>query len=279
MERIQKVLARLGLGSRREIEGWIEQGRIQVNGQVAVLGDGVSVTDKLELDGRIVHLDRVDHIQPRVIRYYKQEGEICSQSDPDHSVTVFRRLPRLKTGRWVMVGRLDINTTGLLLFTNDGELAHRLMHPSYQVEREYAVRVFGEVTPEVLQRLKAGVMLDDGLAKFQRIIDQGGDGSNHWYHVTLLEGRQREVRRLWESQDVMVSRLIRIRFGSAVLPNNMSRGSWQELPLDEINALRQLVSLPPCQPLPVIKRPCRSSNRNMKSRSHFVKHRRSGRNG
>ncbi len=253
-ERVQKVLARLGLGSRREIETWIEAGRVCVNGETAALGCQVVLTDKVTVDGRAVDLTRLEMVQPRVIRYYKQEGEICSQSDPEHAVTVFRRLPRLRSGRWVMVGRLDINTTGLLLFTTDGELAHRLMHPSYQIEREYAVRVFGEVTPEMLQRLQSGVMLEDGMAKFQRIFAQGGEGRNQWYHVVLSEGRQREVRRLWESQDVAVSRLIRVRYGSVVLPDNLARGDWDELSLADISALRQSVALPACEPVPLAQR-------------------------
>jgi 23S rRNA pseudouridine2605 synthase len=242
-EKLQKVLARVGLGSRREIEEWIEAGRISVNGKVAKLGDRVNDTDQVVVDNKRITIMATDLVPPRVLMYHKPEGQICTQDDPEGRETVFQHLPTLRSGRWVMVGRLDINTSGLLLFTTDGELANFLMHPSHQVEREYAVRVFGQVGPETLQRLKAGVKLEDGMAKFDQIIDGGGEGSNHWYHVVLKEGRNREVRRLWESQNVKVSRLIRIRYANLVLPRTLHLGRWDELSLEQVNSLRQGVGM------------------------------------
>jgi 23S rRNA pseudouridine2605 synthase len=184
-----------------------------------------------------------DLVPPRVLIYHKPEGQICTQDDPEGRESVFEHLPKVRSGRWVMVGRLDINTSGLLLFTTDGEMANHLMHPSNEVEREYAVRVFGQVSPETLQRLKAGVKLEDGMAKFDHIIDGGGEGSNHWYHVVLKEGRNREVRRLWESQGVKVSRLIRVRYANLTLPRSQHIGRWEELSLEQVNSLRQAVGL------------------------------------
>lgn len=243
-EKLQKVLARAGLGSRRQLEKYIAVGRVSVNGQVARLGDRVVATDQIRLDGHVVKVKAPEDDICRVLLYYKPEGEICTRRDPEGRTTVFERLPPLKEGRWISVGRLDINTSGLLLLTNDGELANRLMHPSYQVVREYAVRIFGEVTPDILKNLKAGVMLDDGLAKFEHIKAAGGEGMNQWFHVTITEGRNREVRRLWESQAVQVSRLIRIRYDELVLPKKLPIGGWEEMPLTAVNGLRRSVQLP-----------------------------------
>lgn len=242
-ERLQKILARAGLGSRRQIEDWIRDGRIQVNGVVAQLGDQAGEHDKIELDGVVIKKQDLRAVEQKVILYHKPEGEITTRSDPEGRVTVFEHLPRLKTGRWVAIGRLDINTSGVLLLTTDGELANRLMHPSSQVEREYAVRVLGEVEQDVLDVLQQGVELEDGVARFESIKDSGGQGANHWYHVTLHEGRNREVRRLWESQGITVSRLIRIRFANINLPRNLRPGRWKDLDEREMRELYQLAGL------------------------------------
>lgn len=236
-EKIQKVLANAGLGSRREIERWISEGRIIVNGQTAKLGDRITTEDKVKVDGRDVNFVRSVTKKTRVILYYKPEGEICSRSDPEGRPTIFENLPQLRNSRWISVGRLDFNTSGVLLLTNDGELANKLMHPSTEIEREYAVRIQGAVIPSMLKALKKGVKLEDGVAHFEEIHDAGGEGTNHWYHVMVKEGRNRLVRRLWESQGVNVSRLIRVRFGAIALPRHMRRGKWEELTKDQIDSL------------------------------------------
>ncbi|WP_019520393.1 23S rRNA pseudouridine(2605) synthase RluB [Faucicola boevrei] len=244
-EKLQKALARLGLGSRRQMEIVIQEGRVSVNGQVAKIGDRVGQGDEIRVDGRQLRYTAENEKRRRILMYYKPEGEICSSHDPEGRPTVFERLPPLSHDRWVMVGRLDINSTGLLLFTNDGELAHRLMHPSNEVEREYAVRVMGEVTPEILQNLTKGVELDDGLAKFDDIVEKGGEGINRWYQVKLKEGRNREVRRLFESQGLKVSRLLRTRYGTVSLPRELRTGRYMELDRSEIDNLANLVNLRP----------------------------------
>ncbi len=241
--KLQKVLAQAGLGSRREMEQWIADGRVKVNGKVAELGLRVTGREKIQAGGRMVRVKQQEEIRRRVIVYHKKEGEVCSHKDEKGRKTVFDSFSRVKRGRWIMIGRLDFNTTGLLLFTNDGELANRLMHPKYQIEREYAVRVFGEVTNEMLQQLRDGVELEDGLAKFDNIIDGGGEGINHWYHVILREGRNREVRRMWESLDVKVSRLMRVRYGNIVLPKRIRLGKSIELEPEDVKALSKLVEL------------------------------------
>jgi len=238
-ERIQKVLAQEGFGSRREIESWITEGRILVNGEVAKLGDRIKLSDKIKLDGRLLRLLKTTKQTIRVIAYHKPAGEVCSRKDEKGRKTVFDHLPRLNRGRWISVGRLDINTFGLLLFTNYGELAHRLMHPSTGIDREYAVRVIGQVEKEKLEHMLKGVELEDGLARFTDIVDSGGEGVNHWYHVALMEGRNREVKRLWESQGIKVSRLIRVRFGPIILLRRSRPGSVRELEQDEIKELMQ----------------------------------------
>lgn len=242
-ERLQKVLARAGLGSRRELEASIEAGRVRVNGEVVGLGTKVGPGDRVELDGRPVSTEGLFEPERRVIIYNKPEGEVSTRQDPEGRPTVFDRLPRLKGQRWVSVGRLDINTTGLMLFTTDGELASRLMHPSHQIDREYAVRVFGEVDEAMQQRLLEGVLLEDGMASFSDLAPAGGSGLNSWFHVTLLEGRNREVRRLWESQGVRVSRLKRVRFGPVILPSRVKLGHWEELDQNTIDVLSRQVGL------------------------------------
>ncbi|WP_418066640.1 23S rRNA pseudouridine(2605) synthase RluB [Rodentibacter caecimuris] len=246
-EKLQKVLARAGQGSRREIEAMIAENRVSVDGKIATLGDRIDVHSgvKVRIDGRIINLQQAQKEMCRVLMYYKPEGELCTRSDPEGRATVFDRLPRLNGARWIAVGRLDINTSGLLLFTTDGELANRLMHPSREVEREYSVRVFGQVDDVMLARLRKGVQLEDGPANFKEIKFIGGVGMNQWYEVTLMEGRNREVRRLWESQGIQVSRLIRIRYGNIKLMKGLPRGGWEEMDLEKVNYLRELVGLPP----------------------------------
>lgn len=240
-ERLQKLLARAGLGSRREIEAWIAAGEITVNGQPATLGTRASLNDRIKRKGRLLQLNRARPQAPRVLLYHKPEGEVSTRRDPEGRPSVFRALPK---GRWIGVGRLDVNTLGLLLFTNDGELAHRLMHPSSQLEREYAVRVRGELGEEQRTQLLRGVMLDDGEARFERVdAAAGGEGANHWYHVVLREGRKREVRRLWEAVGLTVSRLIRVRYGAVKLPRGLRAGRWQELGETQLRALYASVGL------------------------------------
>jgi 23S rRNA pseudouridine2605 synthase len=243
-EKLQKVLARAGYGSRRELEDWITAGRIKVNNQVAKLGDRVSETDRITVDGDPVRKTRLSERRSRVLIYHKPVGEVCTRSDPEGRDTIFNHLPKLTSGRWITIGRLDLNTSGLLLITTDGDLANRMMHPSHQVEREYAVRVMGEVTPEILKNLKEGVELEDGPAHFDMIASGGGDGANSWYHVILREGRNREVRRLWESQGIQVSRLMRVRYGMISLPRGQRPGRWEELPEQAVDVLRRSVDLP-----------------------------------
>ncbi len=227
-EKLQKVIARSGHTSRREAERLIAQGRIKIGDRVAQLGDRVAGDDPIFLDDKELFI-AWEKPRQRVLVYNKPEGEICSRKDPDHPNTIFDDLPNLKIGRWISVGRLDINTTGLILLTNDGELANLLMHPSSEIEREYAVRVLGEVTDDDIEQLKSGVQLEDGVASFDKITYIGGQGANHWYHVTLKEGRNREVRRIWESLGITVSRLSRIRYGVVELPRGQKPGRWEEL--------------------------------------------------
>ncbi len=243
-ERLQKLLAKYGIGSRRKIEEFIQQGRVRVNGKVATLGDKATDKDKISFDGKALHLYGQPMTRPRVIIYHKREGEVCTSKDEKDRKTVFDSLPKLAKSRWIMVGRLDINTTGLLLFTTDGDLANRMMHPSYEIEREYAVRVFGQqLSDETLSKFKEGIQLEDGLAKFNSIKFSGGEGANLWYYVTLSEGRNREVRRMFEAVGVTVSRLTRVRFGDIVLPKFVARGKTLELNPSEVNKLRKSVKL------------------------------------
>ena len=235
-EKLQKVLARLGMGSRRELEGWIRAGRVSVNGHTATIGDRVSPEDDIRVDGSRVALPSPQE-RIRVIVYNKPEGEVASKNDPEGRPTVFNHLPRLPRGRWVMVGRLDINTSGLLMFTSSGELANALMHPSSGIQREYLARIHGVVDDEMITRLREGVLLEDGPARFERIAAGQGGNTNRWFSVVISEGRNREVRRLWESQGVEVSRLKRIRYGSIELPSFVRQGEWVELEPKEVKRL------------------------------------------
>ena len=241
-EKLQKVLARAGFGSRREIETWIAKGRIKVNGKVAVVGDRVTDDDKIIVDGKKLAPQKKIREDRRVILYNKPEDEVSTRSDPEGRRTVFDKLPPLKHGRWVSVGRLDLNTSGLMLFTTDGELANKLMHPSSEIEREYAVRILGNVTPKMVQEMHKGVIIEDHLCRFTDIQHYGGEGINQWYHVVLLEGRNREVRKLWESQGVKVSRLKRVRFGPLFIPSSVVKGRFNELGKTEIEKLLKLVN-------------------------------------
>lgn len=235
-ERLHKLLAQSGLGSRREMEELIAAGRVSVNGQPAQVGLSVSPGERVKVNGKLVHLKFSNRL-PRVIMYHKPEGEIVSRDDPDHRPTVFTSLPRMTGGRWVAVGRLDFNTSGLLLFTTSGELANRLMHPRYNLVREYAVRILGELPDDARQRLLDGVELDDGPAQFSTFEDAGGQGANHWYRVSLFEGRNREVRRMFEAVGAVVSRLMRVRYGPFLLPPNLKRGQVRELTEFEVQKL------------------------------------------
>ena len=240
-EKLQKVLARAGLGSRREMERWIEARRVVVDGKSATLGDRVDDRAKITVDGKPLVVSSGE--DTRCILYHKPTGEVCTRNDPQDRRTVFERLPKLKSGRWISIGRLDYNTSGLLLFSTDGELANALMHPSANIEREYMVRVMGEVEDEMLQRMTEGVMLDDGVAKFADIQVGGGHGINRWFYVVLMEGRNREVRRLWESQGLTVSRLKRVRYGDVFIPSKVKQGQWVELARKEIKSLYRMAGL------------------------------------
>ncbi len=234
--KLQKALADAGLGSRREIEEWIAQGRVNVNGDTAHQGQRIVATDKVKVGGRLVNLHFAERV-PRVLVYHKPEGEIVSRDDPQGRPSVFNALPRLRGGRWIAIGRLDFNSCGLLLFTTEGALANRLMHPRYGIDREYAVRVLGEVSEAAVRQLTEGIELEDGPAKFIRMRPAGGEGANHWYNVTLDEGRNREVRRMFEAVGVTVSRLMRVRYGPIVLPPSLKRGQSIELTPDEVKML------------------------------------------
>lgn len=236
-EKIQKILAHAGIGSRRQVEAWIQEGRITINGRTAMIGERMTYHDKVCVDGREIKLIKSCNQKSRVLLYHKPEGELCTRRDPEGRPTIFDRLPLIRNSRWICVGRLDFNTSGLLLITSDGELAHKLMHPSSQIEREYAVRIRGEVASAMMDKLQKGVMLEDGLAHFEQIVDAGGSGTNHWYHVIVKEGRNRLVRRLWEAFGFTVSRLIRIRFGPVYLPSNLRRCHHVELNEEEIREL------------------------------------------
>ncbi len=236
-ERIQKLLAQAGVGSRRQVEKWISEGTIHVNGEVAKLGDKITTRDIVKLRGRPVKLANKLQVNTQVLIYHKPIGEIVSKRDPEGRPSVFKRLPRLKVGRWIAVGRLDLNTQGLIMFTNDGELANKLMHPSQELEREYAVRVMGVIKKDMIERLVNGVELDDGKARFEDVHESGGEGINRWFHVVVTEGRNRVVRRLWESQGCKVSRLIRVRYGSVFLPPGLPTGHHQILDKKELEAL------------------------------------------
>ena len=235
-ERLHKLLAQSGIGSRREMEVLIAEGRVNVNGETAQTGQSASPGDRIKVNGKLIDLKFSNRL-PRVLIYHKPEGEIVSRDDPAHRPNVFTALPKISGSRWVAVGRLDFNTSGLLLFTTSGELANRLMHPRYNLVREYAVRILGEITPEAQKTLLDGVELEDGAAQFSSFQAVGGEGVNHWYRVSLFEGRNREVRRMFESVGAVVSRLMRVRYGPFVLPSNLKRGQVMQLKEDEVKKL------------------------------------------
>ena len=261
-QKLQKVLANLGLGSRRKMERWIEEGRVTVDGSVATLGDRIHAGQAVRLDGKPLEVDATEQV--RVLLYHKPVREVCSRDDPEGRKTVFERLPKLKTGRWISVGRLDFNTSGALLFTTDGALANALMHPSNAIEREYLVRVMGRVDEPMVERLKEGVELDDGPARFSDIQEGGGDGINRFFYVVLMEGRNREVRRLWESQGNTVSRLKRVRYGEVFLPSKLKKGQWLELPQRDVDVIYQMAGLP-------TKEVASLSRKDLERRQRFAK--------
>ena len=240
-DRIQKLIANAGYGSRRWAERLIEQGRISINNQEAKLGDKAIITDKVTIDGRLIDLGRYSEEETKVLILNKQAGVICSNKDEEGRQSVFEFLP--ENTRWVMVGRLDLNTSGLLLFTNNGDLANKLMHPSSEIDREYAVRVLGKVEDEHIKKLTNGIELEDGFAKFHRVTLGGGEGANRWYHVVVREGRKREVRRLWEALDFKVSRLIRTRFSDIRLPEKLRANQSEYLKPKQVQALLKSVDL------------------------------------
>ncbi len=250
-ERIQKALARQGLGSRRQIESWVKEGAIQLNGEVIGLGQLVETGDVVMHSGRKIIIRDTQQTLPRVLMYHKPEGEICSRSDPEGRPTIFDHAPGLKHSRWIAVGRLDINTSGLILLTDDGDLANKLMHPSSQLQREYAVRIMGKATPEQLKKLTRGVELEDGKARFEDIVETTKDDRfsdrpssfNRWYHVVLMEGRNREVRRMWEAVDLKVSRLMRVRYGSVLMTKSNRPGRFYELEPQDIRQLAELAGV------------------------------------
>ncbi len=252
-QRIQKALATAGVASRRAIEDWIEEGRITVNGRPAEIGQSVSHEDKIRVDGRLIAMSRAKPA-PRVILFRKKTGELVTRDDPEGRRTVFRKLPELESGRWIAVGRLDINTSGLLLMTTDGELARRLTHPSFEVTRVYAVRVLGEVTAEIRQQLLKGVKLEDGVANCEALrlaeppeTDDGEVAANRWYEITMREGRNRVVRRLFEAVDLQVSRLIRIAYGPVQLGRGIKAGSYREATAEELSGLLRAVGMEPAK--------------------------------
>jgi 23S rRNA pseudouridine2605 synthase len=244
MTRLQKLLAAAGLGSRRAIEQWIRDGRVTVSGRVAQLGDRAGPTDEVQLDGKKIELGPAKTPTRELLLYHKPVGEMTTRRDPQGRPTVFERLPPPRNGRWITVGRLDVNTSGLLLFTTDGELAHRLMHPSSQIEREYRVRIRGRPAPAVLKQLLEGVALDDGRARFDSLVQDDTDGTHTAFRVVLHEGRNREVRRIWNAVGFEVSRLMRIRYGSIDLPRDLRPGGWRSADRELTGSLAAAVGLP-----------------------------------
>ena len=235
-QKLHKILAQAGIGSRRTMEAWIREGKVSVNGTVAGIGSRVVPSDTIRIGRRIVRWPGI-HRLPRVLVYHKPEGEIVSHDDPEGRTSVFERLPQLRGAKWLAVGRLDYNTSGLLLFTTSGELANRMMHPRFAVEREYAVRIVGQLNAAQLARLEEGIQLSDGIAKCESVKDEGGEGTNHWYRLVLKEGRNRVVRRLFEALGLTVSRLMRVRFGVVGLPPRLKRGQVSSLPAGEVKQL------------------------------------------
>ena len=247
--KLQKVLAQAGLGSRRDMEQWIIAGRVTVNGTTATIGARVGAHDEVKVDGRVLHAAALSQL-PQVLLYHKPEGEIVSSDDPAGRPSVFDKLPRLRGAKWVAVGRLDFNSCGLLVFTTSGEIANRMMHPSYELEREYAVRVLGQLTEEQIARLRSGIRLNDGVARCESVASEGGEGANRWYRIVLKEGRNRIVRRMFEALALQVSRLMRVRFGPVGLPTRLRRGQFQELAPEETRQLLTALGLPVPAPPP-----------------------------
>ena len=235
-QKLHKVLAQAGVGSRREMETWIKDGKVTVNGEVATVGTRVTPSDVIRIGRKTIRWPGT-HRLPRVLVYHKPEGEIVSHEDPEGRASVFEKLPSIRGAKWLAVGRLDYNTSGLLIFTTSGELANRMMHPRFEVEREYAVRIVGQLKPEQVRRLEQGIALSDGAAKVESIADEGGEGTNHWYRIVLKEGRNRVVRRLFEALGLTVSRLIRVRFGVVALPPRLKRGQVSPLTAGEVKEL------------------------------------------
>lgn len=237
-QKLQKLLAQSGLGSRRDMEHWIAEGRVTVNGKIATIGARVGPADLVRVGRRIVRWPAPEQL-PRILLYHKPEGEIVSRDDPEGRASVFTALPKLRGAKWLAVGRLDYNTCGLLIFTTSGELANRIMHPRFELEREYAVRLMGQLTAEQIVRLKEGIKLDDGVARCESLTDEGGEGANHWYRIVLKEGRNRIVRRMFEALGMTVSRLMRVRFGIIALPARLKRGQSLELTREETQRVLQ----------------------------------------
>ncbi len=244
-EKLQKILARAGFGSRRSVEPLIAEGHVKVNGRVAKLGDRATIDDRIMVKDRLVKESRLEKQATKVILYNKPEGRICTRNDEKGRDTIFEQLPRIFNGRWISIGRLDLNTSGLMILTNNGELANRMMHPSYEMEREYTVRVFGEVTDETIKKMLKGIELEDGVARFTRIqkMKQADEGQNKWFKVTIKQGKYREVRRIWESQGHPVSRLHRVRYGLFTIPKNLRKGKTEELSWKQVNQLLKSVQL------------------------------------
>lgn len=242
-DKLQKIMAAAGIASRRESERWIEAGRVSVNGKISSIGDRASTNDTIRVDGKPIRMTKPEDFKRVMIVYHKPEGEISTRKDPEGRPTIFDTLPKIRNSRWLSVGRLDFNTSGLIFFTNDGEIANKLMHPSLEIVRKYAVRVRGQVHDEMIQSLLEGVELEDGLARFESIEVAGGERSNHWFHVTLREGKNREVRRLWEAFDVQVSRLHRIQYGPFELPRALKKGRWRELTREELAEFEKITGL------------------------------------
>jgi len=272
-EKLQKIMANAGVASRRESERWIKEGRVSVNGKIAEIGDRANFESTIRVDGKPLKITKPEEFKRKMIVYHKPEGEISSRKDPEGRATIFDTLPKIRNSRWLSVGRLDYNTSGLIFFTNDGNLANKLMHPSLEIVRKYAVRVRGQVTDDILAQLQSGVELDDGPAHFDSIEDAGGERSNHWYHVTLKEGRNREVRRMWEAFDIQVSRLHRIKFGPFELPRALKRGRWRELTPQELSEFESLTGLKPTKANKVIRNDTSKQrlNKRLKARKIFKK--------
>lgn len=267
-EKLQKIMASTGIASRRESEKWIKAGRVSVNGKIAEVGDRATNKDLIRVDGKVIKVTQPENFERKMIAYHKPEGEISTKKDPGGRPTIFDTLPNIRNSRWLSIGRLDFNTSGLIFFTNDGELANKLMHPSLEVVRKYAVRVRGQVTDEILKQLLEGVELEDGEARFDTIEEAGGERTNHWYHVTLKEGRNREVRRMWEAFEIQVSRLHRIQYGPFELPRALKRGRWRELSPGELNEFEKMAGLKSTKGINTLRseRNKRRDNKRLKSR-------------